>query len=88
MDLPGKGRDKKTISVVLFITLTIIGIYMFMNVCSTLWDRDEPQYAQLAMEMVESGDYLVPTIDSQMWLGKPPLLYWLMSIAFRIFGPT
>ncbi len=89
MDLPDKGRYKKNISlVVLFITLTIIGIYMFMNTCSTLWDRDEPQYAQVVMEMVESGDYLVPTIDSQTWLGKPPLLYWLMSVAFRIFGPT
>ncbi len=89
MELPDKVRDKKNISVVvLFITLTIIGIYMFMNICSTLWDRDEPQYAQVAMEMVESGDYLVPTIDSQMWLGKPPLLYWLMSVPFRIFGVT
>ncbi|MHC4212766.1 MAG: ArnT family glycosyltransferase [Planctomycetota bacterium] len=89
MGLSDKGRDKKNISViVLFITLLIIGIYMFMNTCSSLWDRDEPQYAQVAMEMVESGDYLVPTIDSQMWLGKPPLLYWLMSVSFRIFGPT
>jgi len=80
--------DKKISLIVILIALVIIGIYMFMNTCTTLWDRDEPEYAQVVLEMVESGNYLVPTINSQVWLEKPPLIYWMMSIPVRIFGPT
>ena len=80
--------DKKISLIAIIITLLIIGIYMFMNTRTTLWDRDEPRYAQVVLEMVESGNYVVPTLNSQTWLAKPPLLYWMMSIPVRIFGPT
>jgi 4-amino-4-deoxy-L-arabinose transferase-like glycosyltransferase len=88
MELPNNTMDKKILLIVILIALVIIGIYMFMNTCTTLWDRDEPEYAQVVMEMVESGDYVVPTLNSQMWFEKPPLFYWMMSIPVRIFGPT
>jgi len=80
--------DKKTSLIVILIALVIIGTYMFMNTRTTLWDRDEPRYAQVVLEMVESGNYVVPTLNSETWLAKPPLLYWMMSIPVRIFGPT
>jgi 4-amino-4-deoxy-L-arabinose transferase-like glycosyltransferase len=38
--------------------------------------------------MVESGNYLVPTFNGRPWLEKPTLLYWLMSLPIRVFGPT
>jgi 4-amino-4-deoxy-L-arabinose transferase-like glycosyltransferase len=88
MELPNNTRDKKILLIVILIALVITGIYMFMNTCTTLWDRDEPEYAQVVLEMVESGNYVVPTFNSQMWLEKPPLIYWMMSIPVRIFGPT
>jgi 4-amino-4-deoxy-L-arabinose transferase-like glycosyltransferase len=88
MELPNNTMDKKILLIVILIALVIIGIYMFMSTCTTLWDRDEPEYAQVVMEMVESGDYVVPTFNSQMWFEKPPLFYWMMSIPVRIFGPT
>lgn len=53
-----------------------------------LWDRDEARYARATVEMIESGDYLVPTFNGEPRLHKPPLIYWLMSIAVRIVGPT
>lgn len=88
MELPNNAMDKKISLIVILISLVIIGIYMFMNTCTTLWDRDEPNYAQVVLEMVATGNYVVPTINSEMWLAKPPLLYWMMSIPVRIFGPT
>ena len=65
-----------------------MGVYLFMATRTTLWDRDEPYYAQIAVEMVDSGDYLVPTFNGQPWLQKPVLLYWLMTLPIRVFGPT
>lgn len=55
---------------------------------TTLWDRDEPRYARVAVEMAESGNYLVPTFNGQAWPDKPILLYWLMSLPIRVLGPT
>ena len=72
----------------ILIALIIMGVYLFMATRTTLWDRDEPYYAQVAVEMVNSGDYLVPTFNGQPWLQKPVLLYWLMSLPIRVFGPT
>jgi 4-amino-4-deoxy-L-arabinose transferase-like glycosyltransferase len=72
----------------ILIALAVIGIYLLISTRTTLWDRDEPRYARVAVEMVESGNYLVPTFNGQAWPDKPILLYWLMSLPIRILGPT
>jgi 4-amino-4-deoxy-L-arabinose transferase-like glycosyltransferase len=63
-------------------------MYLFISTRTTLWDRDEPRYARVTVEMVESGNYLVPTFNGQAWPDKPILLYWLMSLPIRVLGPT
>jgi len=70
------------------VALAIMGNYLFASTRTTLWDRDEPRYARATVEMVESGNYLLPTFNGQIWFDKPPLLYWLMSLPIRLLGPT
>jgi len=53
---------------------------------TTLWDRDEPRFAQAAVEMRASGDYLVPTFSGEVRPQKPPLIYWLMTLSLSLFG--
>jgi 4-amino-4-deoxy-L-arabinose transferase-like glycosyltransferase len=38
--------------------------------------------------MVKSGDYLTPSAFGELaiWAGKPPLLMWLMSLSYQVFG--
>ncbi|HEV3460389.1 MAG TPA: glycosyltransferase family 39 protein [Thermoanaerobaculia bacterium] len=55
---------------------------------TTLWDRDEPRFAQATVEMIASGDYLVPTFNGRLRPDKPVLVYWLMSVPVRLLGPT
>jgi 4-amino-4-deoxy-L-arabinose transferase-like glycosyltransferase len=55
---------------------------------TTLWDRDEPRFAQAAVEMLRTGDYLVPTFNGEVRAQKPPLIYWLMTLSMRVLGPT
>jgi 4-amino-4-deoxy-L-arabinose transferase-like glycosyltransferase len=52
----------------------------------SFFSPDETSYAQVAREMIERGDFVVPTIDGRPWLEKPPLIYWLLASAFAIFG--
>jgi 4-amino-4-deoxy-L-arabinose transferase-like glycosyltransferase len=47
---------------------------------------DEPRFALVAREMAEAGDWLVPRLGGQIYLNKPPLLFWLQLLSFRIFG--
>lgn len=47
---------------------------------------DEAFYAQVAREMAETGDFVVPRFDGQPWLEKPPLLAWLLAGAFALLG--
>src|SRR5262245_24564936 len=55
---------------------------------TTLWDRDEPRFAQAAVEMLASHDYLVPTFNGEIRAQKPPFAYWLMTVSLRAFGRT
>jgi 4-amino-4-deoxy-L-arabinose transferase-like glycosyltransferase len=70
------------------ISFLIMCIYLFMGTRTTLWDRDEPRFTRATVEMIESGNYLVPTFNGQMWADKPILFYWFMSVPIRLFGPT
>lgn len=56
--------------------------------CTTLWDRDEPRFAQATVEMIASGDYLVPTFNGSLRADKPILAYWWMALPMRLLGPS
>jgi 4-amino-4-deoxy-L-arabinose transferase-like glycosyltransferase len=46
----------------------------------------EAAYAQSLREMMNSGNWLVPTVGGLPWLESPPLTQWLAYIAARAFG--
>ena len=49
---------------------------------------DEPRYASIAREMARSGDWITPRLWGQPWFEKPPLLYWMSGMGFRLgLGP-
>ncbi len=49
---------------------------------------DEPRYAAIAREMARSGDWISPRLWGEGWYEKPPLLYWLSGVAFKLgLGP-
>ncbi|MBN1488574.1 MAG: glycosyltransferase family 39 protein [Phycisphaerae bacterium] len=54
----------------------------------SLVDRDEGWHAQVCREMLDSGDWLVPTYLGAPWLAKPPLLYWGVIASYSLFGVT
>ncbi len=70
------------------IAAAVIILYALVASGSTLWDRDEPRFARATVEMIESGDYLVPTFNGRLRPDKPILIYWLMALPVRLLGPT
>ena len=51
-----------------------------------LYSQTEGQYAGAAREMVEGHHWLLPTNDGIPRMQKPPLLYWLIILSFKLFG--
>jgi len=42
--------------------------------------------AQIASNMVQSGDWVTARLDGVKYLEKSPLKYWMMAVSFEIFG--
>jgi 4-amino-4-deoxy-L-arabinose transferase-like glycosyltransferase len=49
-------------------------------------EPDEGRYAEIAREMVASGDWLVPHLNGFPHFQKPPLLCWLTASSVAVFG--
>ena len=58
---------------------------------ATAWIRpltvpDEGRYAGVALEMLSSGNWLVPTLNGLPFFHKPPLFYWITAASLSMFG--
>src|SRR5262249_31582425 len=51
-----------------------------------LLEPDEGRYAEIPREMLERGDWLVPHLQGEPYLDKPPLAYWLTMASYVLFG--
>jgi 4-amino-4-deoxy-L-arabinose transferase-like glycosyltransferase len=51
-----------------------------------LYSETDGQYAGAGKEMIETGNWLVPTNVGIPRLQKPPLLYWAIAISYKVFG--
>ncbi|HEX6729895.1 MAG TPA: glycosyltransferase family 39 protein [Pyrinomonadaceae bacterium] len=70
----------------LILFLAIGAFYLFGLGRLPLVGPDEPRYAQVAREMFLRADLITPTLGGQTWFEKPALLYWLMMVAYKLFG--
>ncbi len=60
---------------------------LFFNLWGrTLENHDYLRYAEVAKEMIQSGDWVVPRFNGEIFLHKPPLLSWLIALPSNIFG--
>jgi 4-amino-4-deoxy-L-arabinose transferase-like glycosyltransferase len=51
-----------------------------------LLDRDEPRFVRATVEMVEAGEWVVPSFGGQPRFDKPILSYWLMRAGMAVLG--
>lgn len=50
------------------------------------WPADEPRFALVAKQMLESGDWLFPHRGHELYADKPPMLMWLQAILLKLTG--
>ena len=42
--------------------------------------------AQIARNMLQSGDWVTARLDGVAYLEKSPLIYWTIALSYKIFG--
>ena len=65
----------------------VLGAVLLLNLgASSLWEPDEPRYAEAVREMYETGDFLTPHYNYEYRFDKPIFYYWLIAGSFKLFG--
>ena len=72
--------------ILLFLLGLIFADYLIGMIMIDLMEVDTMQYGSIAREMLDSGNYLQLHHRHLDYLDKPPLLFWLSSLSFSIFG--
>jgi 4-amino-4-deoxy-L-arabinose transferase-like glycosyltransferase len=70
----------------LVVLLVLPAVLLYPGLGFPLFEPDESRYAELPREMLARGDYVVPYLESEPYLDKPPLFYWLVAATFHLFG--
>lgn len=68
------------------LVLLLSGALLYPCLSFELFEPDEGRYAQIPREMLDRGDWLVPTLQGEPYLDKPPLFYWLVMLSYGLFG--
>jgi 4-amino-4-deoxy-L-arabinose transferase-like glycosyltransferase len=78
-----RARRNSELIVVLF--AAIIYITSAISPPRLMDDVDSVQ-AQIARNMLQSGDWVTARLDGVAYLEKSPLVYWAIAVSFKIFG--
>jgi 4-amino-4-deoxy-L-arabinose transferase-like glycosyltransferase len=65
--------------------LTLFTFFILLG-SRSLNEPDEGRYSEIAREMIETGDWLVPHLWYLPHLDKPPMTYWLVAGSIKLFG--
>ncbi len=78
--IAGFSRRYWTVAAIIF------AVVWFANLdVRKLQHPDEGRYAEIAREMVATGDWVTPRLNGIKYFEKPPLQYWLTAASFEAF---
>ena len=70
------------------VALLLAAIVLFKNLGLEGVAADEATTTARAVELLEDGHWLVPTLDGEPDLQKPPLKLWVVAATIRLFGSS
>lgn len=72
---------------VLFILLLIAFVIIFSGIgLRSPWPADEPRFAEVAREMVTSGNWFFPIRGGELYPDKPPVFMWCIAFFYWLTG--
>ncbi len=83
--LPKFNHNKLKFWTPVFIILLAM-ISLTRGISGDIYIVDEARNAECAREMLESGNFIVPTYNYELRTDKPPLHYYFMMLSYSVFG--
>jgi 4-amino-4-deoxy-L-arabinose transferase-like glycosyltransferase len=83
---PGDGKRFHFYLIVLLVAAAVYAGCMISP--PSLMDDVDAVQAQIARNMLTSGDWVTARLDGVAYLEKAPLIYWLIAGSFKLFGAT
>lgn len=68
------------------LALIVAALYLLFLGRHGLHESDEGRYAEIAREMKDSGDLLIPTLNGVPHFQKPPVIYWSTAASLAVLG--
>jgi 4-amino-4-deoxy-L-arabinose transferase len=75
------------IGILFLIVLTFILAFSLQGVRG-IWQPDEGYYVGISVQMTHEGQYLIPKLNEEVFLDKPPMLYWGIVGGMKLFGQS
>ena len=75
----------------LWVALVLLGaafLSLYRLGAGSLWDQDETKYAQVAVELLQTGDAITLHVNGSPWYVHPPFYMWLVAATGHFAGFT
>ena len=85
----GRGllaATRQELALVAAVATLTVALFLNLDVHHLFIHTDEPRRALVALEMMLSGNYVVPTLNGEAYFNKPPLFNWLLAVSFGFWG--
>ena len=72
-----------------YLTVLLVAAIIYLGCIvspPSLMDDVDAIQAQIARNMLKSGDWVTARLDGVAYLEKAPLIYWIMAISYGVFG--
>lgn len=71
----------------LLVLLAFAAVMIFTGIgLRSPWPADEPRFAEVAREMVASGQWLIPKRGGEFYPDKPPVFMWSIALFYWLTG--
>lgn len=71
----------------LLVLLAFAAVMIFTGIgLRSPWPADEPRFAEVAREMVASGNWLIPMRGGEFYPDKPPVFMWSIALFYWLTG--
>ncbi len=86
-DMIGTQKERRRSGLVTWVCLVcLLALAFGFQGARGLWQPDEGYYVGTAVTMMEDGDMFVPRLGENVFLEKPPMLYWGIIAGVRLLG--
>src|SRR5262245_65569547 len=83
----GSSRERAGLRYQIIVALVAALIFLGCMVSPpSLMDDVDAVQAQIARNMLQSGDWVTARLDGVAYLEKSPLKYWMIGVSFAILG--